>query len=355
MPVAPYRLFGLIGISLAVVVGLWMVNVRGLSLGVGIALTVASISAIFVVILGTRLLTGYEQIVYYHHEIGVLCFAAVVLWIMDAPFESFLDIVLVCVGCVISCLRVGCLLAGCCHGRPARHGVLYSKAHTKHGIPSCYEGVPLFPVQIIEAVLASCITGYGVYLILNASPGYTLLWYTEAYGATRFCLEFLRGDTDRPYWMGFSEAQWTSWVLTGFAGASSVAGVLPSGWYGTASFCFITVVAILTAMNRKFSPERTYALYHPCHIVEVAAVLDAAVDREQEDVRIFGTSVGLHLSVGAREGTEFYSFSGRPGFLRGRMPGRIAKLIRNLRCADADYFLIQGANGGTYHVVMREP
>ena len=76
----------------------------------------------------------------------------------------------------------------------------------------------LAPVQALESVAAAVITAAGLLAVpAGAAPGVALVIYVAAYGVARFALEEWRGDAERRYWRGFSEAQWTSLVLTALA------------------------------------------------------------------------------------------------------------------------------------------
>ncbi|MDR2514472.1 MAG: prolipoprotein diacylglyceryl transferase [Christensenellaceae bacterium] len=103
--------------------------------------------------------------------------------------------------------RIGCFFAGCCHGFYVREpfGIAFREAI---GAPN---GVPLFPVQLIEAAF-----DLGLFLTLwlfSKKPrklGSALAIYLIAYPSLRFALEFLRGDAARGLVFGLSISQWIS-------------------------------------------------------------------------------------------------------------------------------------------------
>ena len=89
--------------------------------------------------------------------------------------------------------RVGCLLAGCCYGRPVPEGAWYGIT-----FPAGAEapaGVALYPTQIISAVgnLLLC-----VFLVLYTNKervrGEVVTLYMILYSVGRFLVEFLRND-----------------------------------------------------------------------------------------------------------------------------------------------------------------
>lgn len=108
--------------------------------------------------------------------------------------------------------RIGCLYAGCCYGREydGPLAVIYSGGVTG-GVPA---GVPLFPVQLAEAVGNLTIFALLLSLFFMEKRGKTLLLtYFLSYGTLRFLLEFLRGDRIRGLFAGLSTSQWISAAL----------------------------------------------------------------------------------------------------------------------------------------------
>ena len=114
--------------------------------------------------------------------------------------------------------RIGCFLAGCCYGIPYQ-GPLSVTFTQALGGPN---GVGLFPVQLLEAALNLVIF---IFLLRMdgkfQKPLQNFGVYLLCYGAARFFLEFLRGDTVRGVWI-FSTSQWISLLA-----------ILPLGIYMT--------------------------------------------------------------------------------------------------------------------------
>jgi phosphatidylglycerol:prolipoprotein diacylglycerol transferase len=127
---------------------------------------------------------------------------------------------------------VGCFLAGCCYGRAcpadAPHGwldrlaVQYPLVADPGGAPSMmfnfaywgqqHEGLigphaaaplPILPVQLFEALgnLAICFVLLALWRRRKFS-GQIFALYLMLYGALRFALEILRGDSERGLWLG---------------------------------------------------------------------------------------------------------------------------------------------------------
>lgn len=80
--------------------------------------------------------------------------------------------------------RVGCLMAGCCHGSAtdAWYGIYFESDHIK-----------AVPIQLFEAIFLFALFGFFVYRILNRK-NYNLSLYMSLYGLWRFVIEFFRAD-----------------------------------------------------------------------------------------------------------------------------------------------------------------
>ena len=55
----------------------------------------------------------------------MIAVATVLLSLLDAPVLSYLDVTVLSLGLFLAWGRLGCLMAGCCHGRPQNWGVRY--------------------------------------------------------------------------------------------------------------------------------------------------------------------------------------------------------------------------------------
>ena len=94
--------------------------------------------------------------------------------------------------------RMGCLLAGCCHGKPTDFFLSITYTHPlSHADP---KGVPLHATQLYEAVLI----GMLAFLLIGLSDrrsyyGQLFVTYLAGYAVGRYILEFLRGDRQRGF------------------------------------------------------------------------------------------------------------------------------------------------------------
>lgn len=106
--------------------------------------------------------------------------------------------------------RIGCLCAGCCYGMEY-NGFGAIIFHNSLLAPN---DVPLFPMQIVEAI---CNFAIFIVILLTykkfVGTYKTLSLYLILYSITRFVLEFFRGDLIRGVYSGISTSQIISIIL----------------------------------------------------------------------------------------------------------------------------------------------
>lgn len=106
--------------------------------------------------------------------------------------------------------RIGCYFTGCCHGVQT-NGCFYVIYTESSCAPN---GVPLLPIQLIEAVINFLLFLLLHFLAQRKSPHVFLLdFYLLIYSTARFVLEFFRGDVVRGSLLWFSTSQWISLFL----------------------------------------------------------------------------------------------------------------------------------------------
>ena len=209
-----FHVCGLAGGVAAVIVAGIGAGLRNLPLAPILVLAPTAVLIFLALAVGTALAVGEGRLTWFHHQLAIVLGCGLVLLALDRPVLGYLDLVgpgLLAFGAFG---RLGCLLVGCCHGRPAHRGVVYGRAHVEAGLGSAYAGVVLVPVQLLEAgacaVLAlACLVTLGS----GAPAGASLALSLVGYAVVRFGLERLRGDT-RPGAAGLSEAQWTALAVT---------------------------------------------------------------------------------------------------------------------------------------------
>ena len=111
--------------------------------------------------------------------------------------------------------RMGCVLAGCCYGKPTTlpWGITFSDAFAAANV-----GTPLHPTQLYDAAAELLIL---ILLVTTerrgrAYAGRTFWIYILLYAVSRFGIEFFRGDP-RGFTMGWSTSQLISMGLVPLA------------------------------------------------------------------------------------------------------------------------------------------
>lgn len=80
--------------------------------------------------------------------------------------------------------RIGCLMAGCCHG---------SETDAWYGIYMSSIGKKVVPIQLFEAIVLFALFGIFVYRVMKGKS-YNLPLYMAVYGVWRFLIEYARDD-----------------------------------------------------------------------------------------------------------------------------------------------------------------
>ena len=100
-------------------------HLRGLPVAPLVIITATAGATFLIVVTVTALLLGEGRLTWYHHQLAVLTTTSTVLWVRHWPLLPYLDLVGTGLMAFTIFGRLGCLLVGCCHGRPARCGVIY--------------------------------------------------------------------------------------------------------------------------------------------------------------------------------------------------------------------------------------
>ena len=109
--------------------------------------------------------------------------------------------------------RLGCLMAGCCAGKPTTvpWGVRFT--HPDCLVDPVFLGVKLHPTQVYESISDALIAAF-LYRVLRRiqkgeiREGTAFLGYFLLYSAVRFVNEFFRGDDRGGFLWGLSPSQW---------------------------------------------------------------------------------------------------------------------------------------------------
>jgi prolipoprotein diacylglyceryltransferase len=361
-----YRVAVLFGIASAVVLTIALSWLRGMPFEGTMVMILTAIATSLVFAISSKLLSGEEKFVYYRYLVAITVAIIIVIHAFHHPVLPHLDIAILAIGLAQAVGRVGCLIVGCCHGRPCKWGIRYTDQHAVSGFPRYLVGVRLFPLQALESLFVLCMVVAGTARLLNGSaPGAIFSCYVVVYAVGRFSFEFMRGDTVRPYWRGFSEAQWTSIALMGavvFAQGRELLSFHLTHALALALLCMTQAsVVVLRRLRDEPIPEFLCA----AQIKEIAeAAAEACTEFATESsslkggipraIRVASTSTGVQISAGLVAGKVgpicHFSFSSVHGNLTARNAKPIANLIVRLRRLSDPYRLIPGSQG-VFHLI----
>ncbi len=112
--------------------------------------------------------------------------------------SAALDLVALTIPIPWMAAKLGCLLNGCCYGRPCSllWAVTFPPGRTAP------PGVPVHPSQLYEVGLMLIVLLVFFQLKSNRWQGTKLLWFLVIYGVGRAATDFLRGDTEGPLYLG---------------------------------------------------------------------------------------------------------------------------------------------------------
>ena len=348
-----FQICGVVGLTLGTWLALTLASRTGLSPAVVVVLLSLGVLTFLVLAMATKVVTGHESLVYYHHEVASLSVSAGLLAGVGLPVLPYLDVTALGLGVFLTCGRCGCLMVGCCHGKPFRWGVRYGEAHAREGFPAVYVGARLFPVQALEAVIvAAVVSACAVAIVLGAPAGTAVSSYVVCYSAARVWLEELRGDRARPYWLRLSEAQWTSLVLILAIVVSEWRGRLPwTAWHGA-----VLAAAAMSLLTIAWRRAGANALLLAPHAGEIADLVKAPPSmRGAVAVRRTSSAIGVSSQPLGRTGGAdaiLYSISKAGAPLTPIEAGSLARFIFNLAApAGAALELVRGAQD-VFHVIV---
>lgn len=357
------------GVLLSALLAAALVAHLSLSPSVAAAILGIGVMGFFGLTVVIKVVTGKESYVCYRNSSAGVAAVLMTLWLLDQPILPYLDVAALSLGTCHALWRAGCLMVGCCHGRPCCWGIRYDERHAAVGFTSYYVGVRLFPVQAIELLSVAVIVAVGTALLLShESPGVVTIWYLVSYATVRFCLEFMRGDPARWHVFDFSEAQWISLFLLAAITLLGVSGAF-DGWQW---LLLVTAGVVLTmgfvALRRRSDGGTRYRLLHPWHVREIAQAVDAVSKWnapgcagsqpacDTGDVRVSRTSLGILIS-----GTRLYSAAGpisvftmsrRDKVMDRETASVLARLILQLRHHAGSFELVQ-RHQSVFHLLLR--
>jgi phosphatidylglycerol:prolipoprotein diacylglycerol transferase len=146
-------------------------------------------------------------LVYYGGLIGATIAATIYIRWKKLPLWKIADILApsIALGSVFG--RTGCLLNGCCYGRPTDlpWGIRFPADHPTGG-------VPVHPTEIYDGLLNLILYFFLAWLFRHKKfDGQIFATYLLCYAVTRSFVEYFRGDyTNLHYHLGLTPAQWIS-------------------------------------------------------------------------------------------------------------------------------------------------
>ena len=165
--------------------------------------------------------------VFFGGLIGAMIMGALVTWRLKLDYLATSDYFGVALPMGHWVGRIGCLMAGCCYGRPTTvPWAVRLGGSPASATPPDLWGVPLHPTQLYEA--ASDILIFSVLLKFalpkakkkQLKPGTVFLLYVLLYSIERFINEFYRGDDRGWSYGGLWVSQWVALVCIAGAGAT---------------------------------------------------------------------------------------------------------------------------------------
>lgn len=141
-------------------------------------------------------------ITFYGGLIGGILAVVVYVWKHHISFWGYADIMAPGVSIAHAFGRIGCLMAGCCHGLPSPTDAWYSISFPAGVGSLAPPGVPLYATQIMESAGEVLLFLYLVWRGRHQKfPGQIAMLYLMIYAVLRFLLEYMRGDVDRGWWV----------------------------------------------------------------------------------------------------------------------------------------------------------
>lgn len=96
--------------------------------------------------------------------------------------------------------RIGCFLAGCCHGRPLLQEAWYSVIFPANAHSFAPAGIPLYPTQLMETMGELLIFSYLFFRRKRKRfEGELFASYLLLYSILRSTIEYFRGDLERGF------------------------------------------------------------------------------------------------------------------------------------------------------------
>jgi phosphatidylglycerol:prolipoprotein diacylglycerol transferase len=131
---------------------------------------------------------------YYGGFIAAILACLVFICYHRLPLSKWADLVTPVAMIDIGFGRIGCLLNGCCYGRPAPN-LPWAITYPLGRLPLPLDGIPLHPAPIYESLVGFLLTGYLIWLQHRPHrPGQVVWTMVFGYAVARFVIEYFRAD-----------------------------------------------------------------------------------------------------------------------------------------------------------------
>lgn len=100
--------------------------------------------------------------------------------------------------------RIGCLFAGCCHGKITTEW---------YGIYSAYAEAKTVPIPLFEALFLFALSGLMIVVLFKLKSKDNMAVYLISYGIWRFVIEYFRADYRGSFIPGLSPSQFWSIIM----------------------------------------------------------------------------------------------------------------------------------------------
>lgn len=280
--VSTYTVLGFAGYAAASVLAAVLFVAWDLPVGDRLVGAFAPPLAFLAVVAVVRTIVGGERIVFYQTATAGVVTVAVADALAGGHVARVVDVAVLGIGTFLVFGRFGCFSVACCHGRPARFGVVYGPDHVRVGLWTRWSGRPLWPVQLVECVASLALVIAGLVAGRDA-PGLPAVIYIAGYATVRFLLELRRGDAERPQRLGASEAQWT-------APATAIAVAIWQPSVATIAIAAGLAIGLAAVIARRRHRE----LVLPPHLRELGRAGDEARSRGERRETSLGVAVSCH-------------------------------------------------------------
>lgn len=140
-------------------------------------------------------------LVFYGAVLGGAAALALAARVLALPLGRLLDVAVPALPAAHALGRLGCLLGGCCYGKPWQGP--WAIAYTHPMAPAAYPPVLRHPVPLYEsAALLGLAFAFALWTPARVGEGHRALVYLACYGLLRVVTETFRGDDVRGLFLG---------------------------------------------------------------------------------------------------------------------------------------------------------